>query len=220
MNPDAAVRISAFRWVPPLARGQVRDLRVRWALEEAGIDYAVRRIDFRAKPDDYFAEQPFGQVPAYRDDTVGLFETGAIVLHIGERSEALLPADPAERARATAWMFAALNSVEPYLQQLGTIDFFHPDAAWAKERRPEVARMAGERLDRVTAHLGDREYLEGRFTAGDLLMSTVLRIVGHTDLVEQRPALAAYKARCEARLAFAAALAAQLADFDADPVAA
>ena len=205
--------ITAYSWVPPLARGLVRDLRVRWALEEAGVDYAVRLIDPRAKPDEYFTEQPFGQVPAYRDETASLFESGAIVLHIGERSEALLPADPAARARAVAWTFAALNSVEPYASQLLTLNLFYPDAGWANERRPEVVRMVESRLGHLVRHLGEREHLEGGFTAGDLLMTTVLRILDHTDLVASRPTLAAYKQRCEGRPAFARALAAQLADF-------
>ena len=127
VNPDAPVRISAFNWVPPFAQGQVRDLRPRWALEEAGIAYAVRKLDaMTERPADYYEEQPFGQVPSYRDDTVSLFESGAIVLHIGRDCETLLPADPAARARATAWLIAALNSVEPYLMQLATIDIFAP----------------------------------------------------------------------------------------------
>jgi len=113
VDPQASVRISAFKWVPPFAQGHVRDLRARWALEEAGVPYAVRKLDAAAeRPADYFEEQPFGQVPSYRDDTVSLFESGAIVLHVGRNSEALLPADPAAQARATAWLIAALNSVE------------------------------------------------------------------------------------------------------------
>ena len=125
VDPNAPVRISAFNWVPPFAQGQVRDLRPRWALEEAGIDYAVRKLDARAeRPADYYQEQPFGQVPSYRDDTVSLFESGAIVLHIGRDCETLLPADPAARARATTWLIAALNTIEPYLMQLATIDIF------------------------------------------------------------------------------------------------
>jgi glutathione S-transferase len=222
--PDTAphaVRISAFAWVPPFARGHVRDLRVRWALEEAGIPYTVRLLDPRVeRPADYFAEQPFGQVPVYQDASVGLFETGAIVLHVGAGSPSLLPEDAAGRARATAWAFAALNSVEPFVAQLASIDIFHVGETWARERRPEVVRMIGGRLDRLSASLGDREWLEDRFTAGDLLMVSVLRILDHTNLVASRPALAAYKARGEARPAFARALAAQLADFVDDAPAA
>ena len=123
----ASVRISAFQWVPPFAQGHVRDLRARWALEEAGVPYAVRKLDAAAeRPADYFEEQPFGQVPSYRDDTVSLFESGAIVLHVGRNREALVPADPAAQARATAWLIAALNSVEPFVMQLATIDIFFP----------------------------------------------------------------------------------------------
>jgi glutathione S-transferase len=218
VSSDAQVQISVFNWVPDFARGQVRDLRVRWALEEAGIPYSVRKLDARVeRPADYFAEQPFGQVPSYRDDTVSLFESGAIVLHIGRNCEALLPREEAARARAVAWTIAALNSVEPLIMQLAAIDIFNPDAAWGKERRPEVVRMIGSRLDRLVNWLGDREWLEDRFTAGDLLMAAVLRILDYTDLVRARPTLAAYKARAEARPAFERALAAQLADFE-EPV--
>ena len=215
VDPEASIRISAFRWVPDFARGQVRDLRVRWALEEAGIPYRVRKLDAMVeRPTDYFAEQPFGQVPSYRDDEVQLFESGAIVLHIGERCETLLPRDEAGRARATAWSFAALNSVEPLIQQLAMIDLFHAGADWARERRPEVVRMIEGRLDRLVDWIEERDWLEERFTAGDLLMVTVLRILDHTDLVAARPRLAAYKARGIARPAFQRALAAQLADFE------
>lgn len=215
VDPNAPVCISAFKWVPDFARGQVRDLRVRWALEESGIPYAVRKLDAMAeRPADYFAEQPFGQVPSYRDEHVVLFESGAIVLYIGERWGTLVPADQAGRARAMAWTIAALNSVEPAIQQLIAIDAFNPEAGWGKERRPEVIRMIEGRLDRLADCLEDREWLEGAFTAGDLVMGAVLRILDHTDLVAKRPALAAYKARCEARPAFRAALAAQLADFE------
>lgn len=215
VDPEASVRISAFNRVPDFAKGQVRDLRVRWALEEAGIPYAVRRLDaFAERPADYFQEQPFGQVPSYRDGAVSLFESGAIVLHIGERCEALLPGDPAQRARAVTWVIAALNSIEPWLMQLGTIDIFNPDSAWGKERRPELVRMIEGRLDRLADWLGNRDWLEERFTAGDLMMCAALRILDYTDLVSGRRILAGYKARCEGRPAFGRALAAHLADFD------
>ena len=207
--------ISAFTWVPDFARGLVRDLRVRWALEEAGTGYAVRKLDPRVeRPADYFTEQPFGQVPSYNDKEVRLFESGAIILHVGQTNETLLPADANERARATAWVFAALNSIEPYVQQLATIDLFDPDADWAKARRPEVVRMIQGRLQRLADHLGTRDWLEERFTAGDLMMVTVLRILRGTGLVEEQPTLAAYQARGEARPAFQRALAAQLDDFE------
>ncbi|HEY0327228.1 MAG TPA: glutathione S-transferase family protein [Allosphingosinicella sp.] len=215
VDPNAPVRISAFRWVPDFARGQVRDLRVRWALEEAGIPYAVRKLDAMAeRPADYFAEQPFGQVPSYRDQHVQLFESGAIVLHIGSRSDALLPTDREGRARATAWLIAALNSVEPSILQLILLDLFWKDQPGAKDIRPNVVEFVEKRLGRLVDWLGDKDWLEDRFTAGDLLMVSVLRALDHTDLVTKRPALAAYKERGIARPAFKAALAAQLADFE------
>lgn len=215
VDPNAPVRISAFRWVPDFARGQVRDLRVRWALEEAGIPYSVRKLDAMAeRPADYFAEQPFGQVPSYRDQDVQLFESGAIVLHIGSKSQALLPTDPEGRARATAWLIAALNSVEPSILQLLLLDLFWKDQPGAKDIRPNVVEFVEKRLDRLVDWLGDKEWLEDRFTAGDLMMVTVLRALDHTDLVAKRPVLAAYKERGMARPAFKAALAAQLADFE------
>jgi len=214
VNPAADIEITAFDWVPDFARGQVRDLRVRWALEEAGLPYRVRTLDAMAqRPADYFAEQPWGQVPSYRDDEVQLFESGAIVLHIGRDCEALLPAGPAARARATAWLIAALNSIEPSLLQLMMLDLFWAREPGAKELRPKAVELVEGRLDRLADWLGDREWLEDRFTAGDLMMVTVLRILDHGDLVARRPALAAYKARGIARPAFQAALAAQLADF-------
>lgn len=215
VDPNAPVRISAFRWVPDFARGQVRDLRVRWALEEAGIPYSVRKLDAMAeRPADYLAEQPFGQVPSYRDQDVQLFESGAIVLHIGSKSDALLPTDCEGRARATAWLIAALNSVEPSILQLLLLDLFWKDQPGAKDIRPNVVEFVEKRLDRLVDWFGDKDWLEDRFTAGDLMMVTVLRALDHTDLVAKRPVLANYKERGIARPAFKAALAAQLADFE------
>ncbi len=208
------IRISAFGWVPPFAQGLVRDLRVRWALEEAGLAYEERLIG----PEDlassaYRALQPFGQVPTYEDDAAGIamFESGAIVLHIAERSETLLPADPPARARAVTWMFAALNSIEPHIQNLAAIDLFFAGEDWARLRRPGALEMVEKRLDELAAWLGGREWLEGGFTAGDLMMASVLRILRHTGLVAARPALEAYRLRCEARPAFQKALADQMA---------
>lgn len=214
VDPKAAAETTAFAWVPEFAQGQVRDLRVRWALEEAGLSYRERLLDaFNPRPEAYFQEQPFGQVPAYRDDTVQLFESGAIVLHIGERSPALLPRDAAGKARATAWVLAALNSIEPRIMELANIDFFHPGAEWGRLRRPEVVERLREKLARLAAWLGDKDYLEGAFTAGDLMMAAVLRALRHTDLVAEQPKLDAYLKRCEARPAFQRALAAQLEAF-------
>ena len=209
------ITISAFRWVPPFARGQVRDLRVRWALEEAGLPYQVRLIDAddQASPD-YRAQQPFGQVPMFEENGLVLFESGSIVLHIGARSEVLVPADDAGMARAITWLFAALNSIEVVLQPLAELDFFYPDQEWAKLRRPDAEKAVKRRLAELASWLGDREYLEDRFTVGDLMMSTVLRIAGHTDLVDAEPKLKAYQGRCEKRPAFQRALHDQLASFE------
>jgi len=212
------IRVSAFRWVPPFARGLVRDLRVRWALEEAGLPYEERLLGQDDKnTEGYRRLQPFGQVPAYEEDGLTLFESGAVVLHVAERSEALLPADPKGRARATAWMFAALNSMEPAIQNLAAIDLFYAEEQWAKLRRPGAEEAVKARLADLAAALDGREYLEGRFTAGDLLMTTVLRILRHTDLVARVPVLDAYRLRCEARPAFQKALTAQMAAFTPNP---
>ena len=211
------IRVTAFRWVPPFAAGLVRDLRVRWALEEAGLAYEERLIGPEDQASaDYHLQQPFGQVPVYEEDGLVLFESGAILLHIAGRSEALLPSEPAARARATAWLFAALNSVEPHVQSLALIDLFYKDAEWAKLRRPGALEFAEKRLAAVADWLGDREYLEDRFTAGDLMMATVLRILRHTDLVTGHATLGPYLSRCEARPAFQKALADQLAPFAAN----
>src|ERR1700688_5024619 len=195
--------LSAFRWVPALAQGLVRDLRVRWALEEAGIPYQEKLIG----PEDqataaYRALQPFGQVPAIESGDLKLFESAAIVIHLAERSDALMPSDPNGRARTSAWIFAALNSVEPQIQNLAELDLFHAREAWAPMRRPMAVEAAQTRLAAVETWLGYRDYLEGRFTAADLMMTTVLRILRHTDIVSDRPALKAYQERCEARPAF------------------
>ena len=211
------ITISAFEWVPDFARGQVRDLRARWAVEEAGLPYRSRLLG-RGENDgpEYRALQPFGQVPIMEEDGLTLFESGAIVLHIGERCEALLPKDPAARARATQWLVAALNSIEPYIMNVVAIDLFYPNEQWAKLRRPGAVEFVGRRLTALNRNLGDKPYLDGdRFTAGDLMMSTVLRILANTDILTAHPQLVAYINRCTARPAFQRALNAQLADFRA-----
>ena len=209
------ITISAFQWVPEFARGQVRDLRARWALEEAGLRYRTRLIDQgdQDKPN-YRALQPFGQVPILEEDDVVLFESGAIVLYIGERSETLLPRDAHARARATQWLIAALNSIEPFVMNVALIDLFYANEEWAKLRRPGAVEFLQKRLSALSGSLGDKLYLDGdRFTAGDLMMTTVLRILGHRDIVTSDPRLTAYVERCTARPAFKRALDAQLGDF-------
>jgi glutathione S-transferase len=209
------ITISAFRWVPDFAQGQVRDLRARWALEEAGLPYRTRLLDQGDQDKaDYRALQPFGQVPIFEEDGFVLFETGAIVLHVGERSETLLPKDPGARARATQWLIAALNSIEPFIMDVARIDIFYADQEWAKLRRPSAVAFAERRLAGLSKALGDKPYLDGeRFTAGDLMMTTVLRILKHTDIVTSDKCLAAYLDRCTARPAFKRAFNAQIADF-------
>ena len=185
------IEVTALPGVPPFARGLVRDLRVRWALEEAGLRYSAHLVTpEEADSPAYRARQPFGQVPAFREDGFDLFETGAIVLWVGEQSEALLPRDPQARARAVQWCFAALNSVEPHFMNLTTIDIFCEGEDWAMQRRPAVADMVRCRIAQVAAALGDRQWLDGeRFTAGDLLMCTVMRMA--PALVDENAAIAA-----------------------------
>jgi glutathione S-transferase len=209
------ITISAFRWVPDFARGQVRDLRARWALEEAGLPYKTRLLEQgdQDKPD-YRALQPFGQVPILEEDDLVLFESGAIVLHIAERSETLLPKDAGARARATQWLIAALNSIEPFVMNVAVIDLFYPNEDWAKLRRPSAVEFVQRRLSALSNSLGDKPYLDGdRFTAGDLMMTTVLRMLKHTDIVTSDKRLAVYIERCTARPAFKRALDAQMGDF-------
>ena len=207
--------VTAFKWVPPFAQGLVRDLRVRWALEEAGLPYEVRLLEDGEKDSaGYRAWQPFGQVPAYEEDGLKLFESGAIVLRIAERGETLLPGDPAARARAVEWLFAALNSIEPMIQNLAGIDLFYADQQWAKLRRPDAEAAARKRLAELASALGDKPFLDGpRFTAGDLMMATVLRILRHTELVGEA-GLGGYLERCQSRPAFERALAGQMAPFE------
>jgi glutathione S-transferase len=216
VDPTASTEITAFRWVPDFAAGLVRDLRIRWALEEIGRPYKVRLLDaLHPRPADYFLEQPFGQVPAYRDDEVHLFESGAILIHLGLGDERLLPADANGRGRAIAWLVAALNSVEPAIFELSAIDLFNRGEAWTRERRPQVIDKIRERLRLLAGALGDRDWFEGRFTIGNLMMVSVLRNLRNTGLVAEQRRLAALVARGEARPAFQQALADQLAVFAA-----
>ena len=219
------VQITALKWVPEGARGLVRDIRVRWALEEAGIPYTVDKLDMRMdlrdeRPADYLAQNPFGQVPVYRDGDVVLFESGAIVQHIGETNEALLPGDEQARGRATSWLMAALNSIEPEVWAYASLNFFYSGEDWAKQASPIFKENARKRLEALAGYLGEKEWLESQFTAGDLMMICVLRIFVRTDLTADFPTLVDYVKRGDARPAFQRALAAQLADFDDEPPAA
>ena len=207
------ITISAFSHVPDVAKGLVRDLRVRWALEEARLGYKVRLLEQgdQNKPE-YRSLQPFGQVPVFQEDELVLFESGAIVLHIAERTDALLPKDPAARARAVQWLIAALNSVEPAVWNVFVIDNIYPNEEWAKLRRPSAVELMNKKFDALAKRLGDKPFLDGeRFTAGDLMMTTVLRFYSDTSKLD--PRIAAYLERCTSRPAFKRALDAQLADF-------
>jgi glutathione S-transferase len=209
------ITLTTYKWVPDFAQPLMRAFRVRWALEEAGIPYEVRFVTLGAEQSspEHLARQPFGQAPAIEDNGLVLHESGAIALYIAEKSEALLPRDRIGRERATSWVFSALNSVENVVQELGSIIFFHKDAAWAKERRPQVEQFVRLRLGQLANALGDKDYLEGRFTVGDLMMTDVLRIIDSTGIVNDYPTLKTYKERCEARPAFRRALKAQLEGF-------
>lgn len=212
INPNSDIEITAFRWVPEFAQGVVRDLRVRWALEEAGLDYRVRLLG-APRPPEYVREQPFDQVPIFNDGKVSIFESGAIVQYIGEKSETLLPKEVNDRFRAIQWTYAAVNSVEPALMNVVLVDVFYPNEDWAKQRRPGAADFARLKLKRVSDWLGERQWLEDRFTIGDLMMVTVLRLLRHTEIVQEFPNLAAYLDRGQNRPAFQRALSDQLAAF-------
>jgi len=206
------ITITAFERSPDGGKGLARDTRVRWALEEAGQPYEVRLVSFRAmKEPAHLALHPFGQIPTYEEDGLVLFETGAIVLRIAQRYPGLLPADDHARARAVTWMFAALNTVEPPILELVTARIFEGDKPWASERIPLVAERVRDRLAPLSARLGDAEWLDGDFSAGDLMMVSVLLRLRPSGILDAFPILAAYVARGEARPAYQRAFAAQLA---------
>lgn len=209
------ITLTTYKWVPDFAAPLMRAFRVRWALEEAGLTYRVRHVSLgpdQTSPD-HLARQPFGQAPAIEENGLVLHESGAIALHIAEKSEALLPRHETTRARAIAWTFSALNTIEPTVQELGSIIFFHAKEDWAAARRPQVETFLRLRLSQLAAALGDKDYLEGAFTVGDLMMSDVLRIIDSTGIVGEFPRLSAYKLRCEARPAFQRAMKDQMEGF-------
>ena len=210
--------ITAFDWVPWFARGLVRDLRVRWALEEVGEDYDVRYLPQGAqKAPPHCALQPFGQVPTYEQDGLTLFESGAIVQHIAGSHGGLLPDDAGGRARAIEWMFAALNTVEPPISDYAIATLFEAQEPWSKPRLPSIVARISGRLDELSRRLGESEWLDGDFSAGDLLMVAVLRQLKGTPLATANDNLAAYVERGEARPAFQRALASQMAGFTGTP---
>ncbi|MDQ0032954.1 glutathione S-transferase [Variovorax boronicumulans] len=206
------ITITAFERSPDGGKGLARDTRVRWALEEAGLPYEVRLVSMRAmKEAAHLAVHPFGQIPTYEEGELALFETGAIVLHIAERRPGLLPTEANARARAITWMFAALNTVEPPILELVTVKFVEGDKPWKDERMPLVHDRVRARLDQLAARLGDADWLDADFSAGDLLMVSVLLRARPSGLLDEFPSLAAFVARGEARPAYQRAFAAQLA---------
>jgi glutathione S-transferase len=209
------ITLTTYKWVPDFAAPLMRAFRVRWALEEAGLPYKVRHVALGPEQNspEHLARQPFGQAPAIEEDGLVLFESGAIALYIAEHSDRLMPHNRVGAARATAWVFAALNSIEPVVQELGGIIFFHKDAVWAKERRPQVEQFLRLRLGQLAEALGDNDYLEGTFTVGDLMMADVLRIIDSTGIIDEYPTLKAYRQRCEARPAFQRAMKDQMEGF-------
>ena len=206
------ITITAFEHSPDGGKGLARDTRVRWALEEAGQAYEVRLVSFRAmKEPAHLAIHPFGQIPTYEEGGLVLFETGSIVLHIAERHAGLLPEDADARARAITWMFAAVNSVEPPILEFANAKLLESDKPWGKERLPLVAQRVRDRLKQLSARLGDADWLDGGFSAGDLMMVSVLLRLRPSGILDEFSNLAAYVARGEARPAYKRAFAAQLA---------
>jgi glutathione S-transferase len=206
------ITITAFERSPDGGQGLARDTRVRWALEEVGRPYAVRLVSFRAlKEPAHLALHPFGQIPTYEEGDLALFETGAIVLHIAERHAGLLPKDANARARAITWTFAALNTVEPPILELATARLLEGDKPWSKERLPLVEDRVSDRLQRLSDRLGDAEWLDGGFSAGDLMMVSVLLRLKPSGMLNRFTTLSGYVARGEARPAYKRAFAAQAA---------
>ena len=210
------ITITAFETSPDRGRGLARDMRVRWALEEVGLPYDVRLVSFDAmKAPAHRALHPFGQIPTYEDGDLALFESGAIIFHLAERYPGLLPDEPNARTRAIMWMFAALSTVEPPIVERGMALIFERDKPWYEARVPMLETRVRARLDDLAARLGDAEWLDGAFSAGDLLMVTVLRRLSALRTLDDYPSLSAYVARAEARPAYQRAFEDQLAVFTA-----
>ena len=212
------ITITAFERSPDGGKGLARDTRVRWALEEVGQPYKVRLVSFRAmKEPAHLALHPFGQIPTYEEGDLALFETGAIVFHIAERHAGLLPGDANDRARAITWMFAALNTVEPPILDRETTRLLEGDKTWYEQRLPVVEGRIRDRLGELSGRLGDTDWLDGAFSAGDLMMVAVLLRLKASGILDEYPNLSAYVARGEARPAYKRAFDAQLAVFTGKP---
>lgn len=217
IDPNADIEISGYRWVPEFAQGFVRDIRPRWACEEAQIPYRERLADVADKPDWLRQEQPWAQVPILRDGAVTVFESGATLLYVPEKSEALMPRDPVRRAAALSWVFAAFNTIEPLIFEHDNVTLFAKDEEWAVLRRPSLTTFLGQQLAPLETRLGGQEWLAGPFSVADIAMVTALRALSGTSIMAAHPALEAYIARGEARPGFVAAMADQMAAFARHP---
>lgn len=217
LDPAAEIEITGYRWVPTFAQGFVRDLRPRWACEEARLPYCERLADVMDKPQWLKDEQPWAQVPVLREGEIIVFESGATLLYLAEKSATLMPRDAVARAEVMSWVFAAFNTIEPLIFEHGNITLFAKDEEWAKLRRPSLEEFLTRRLEALEMRLGQREWLTGAFTVADIAMVTTLRALSGTTLMAERPQLEAYIARGEARPGFADAMADQLAAFARHP---
>ncbi|MGX7925369.1 glutathione S-transferase family protein [Tsuneonella sp. HG094] len=217
LDPAASLKIYAYEWVPPFAQGHVRDLRPRWACEEAGIPYREHLINVMNKPTSYFGEQPWGQVPAIVDDGIHVFESGATLIHLGEKSETLLPAGGQARATTLSWLLGAFNTVEPVMMEFGNITFFAKGEEWATLRRPSLEEFLRKRLAPVEARVAGEEWIAGAFSIADIAMVTILRTIEDSPLIAEHPAIGRYLERGTARPAYARALADQMAAFARHP---
>jgi glutathione S-transferase len=216
LKDNASIEVTALRWVPPGAQGLVKDLRVRWALEEAGLDYRVRLVG-PDRPAGYSNDQAFNQVPCLRDETVQIFESGAILQYIAGKSDSLLPNEPQARFRSIQWTYAAVSSIEPFVQFRALLNNVFADQPWAERAKPTFDHFAQMRLQQLSDRLGDKLWLEGdQFTIGDLMMVTVLRIADRSGQLANFPNLTAYVKRGQERPAFGRALNDQLAVYAAN----
>lgn len=217
IDPQADLGIFAFQWVPDMARGHVRDLRPRWACEEAAIPYREELIDVTNRPQSYFDIQPWGQVPAMLDGDIHVFESGAMLLYLGEKSELLLPRDDHKRATVISWLLAALNTVEPPLMELSNINMFAAGEEWTELRRPSLEAFIRKRLAPVEKLVGAQDWLGGAFSIADIAMVAALRALDDSPLLDEHPAIASYIDRGLDRPACRQALSDQLAAFDRHP---
>lgn len=217
IDPNAEIEITAFDWVPDFARGFVRDLRPRWACEELGLPYRQRLVSAMNRPEWYYAEQPFGQVPVVKDGDLHLFESGAILVHLAEREGRLLPASGQPRADVLGWLFASYNSIEPLAMEQASVLLFHAGEDWAEARKPILFEMIEKKLSRLADALAEREWIAGEFSIADIALVSTLREFDRNGLLGKFPPLAAYVERGMARPAFGQAIEAQLAAFSEEP---